>query len=39
METKTLTAAEVKLSDDFMPINGTDYLELYVSNARQAAHY
>ncbi|MGH1362902.1 MAG: 4-hydroxyphenylpyruvate dioxygenase [Calditrichia bacterium] len=24
---------------DFMPINGTDYIELYVSNARQAAHY
>ncbi len=24
---------------DFMPINGTDYLELYVSNAKQAAHY
>ena len=22
-----------------MPINGTDYLELYVSNAKQAAHY
>jgi len=24
---------------DFMPINGTDYLELYVSNANQAAYY
>lgn len=24
---------------DFMPINGTDYLELYVSNSKQAAHY
>lgn len=24
---------------DFLPINGTDYIELYVSNARQAAHY
>lgn len=24
---------------DFMPINGTDYIELYVSNAWQAAHY
>ena len=22
-----------------MPINGTDYIELYVSNAKQAAHY
>ncbi|MEM8484821.1 MAG: 4-hydroxyphenylpyruvate dioxygenase [Bacteroidota bacterium] len=26
-------------AQDFMPINGTDYLELYVSNALQAAHY
>ena len=24
---------------DFMPILGTDYLELYVGNCRQAAHY
>ncbi len=24
---------------DFMPINGTDYVELYVGNSRQAAHY
>jgi 4-hydroxyphenylpyruvate dioxygenase len=26
-------------AQDFMPINGTDYLELYVSNAKQAAHF
>ncbi|MCI5080142.1 MAG: 4-hydroxyphenylpyruvate dioxygenase [Saprospiraceae bacterium] len=24
---------------DFMPIKGTDYVEIYVSNAKQAAHY
>ncbi len=24
---------------DFMPIKGTDYIELYVSNAKQAAHF
>lgn len=24
---------------DFMPISGTDYIELYVSNAKQAAHF
>ncbi len=24
---------------DIMPIKGTDYIELYVSNAKQAAHY
>ena len=26
-------------STDIMPINGTDYIELYVSNAKQAAYY
>jgi len=38
METTTLP----KLHDnakDFMPINGTDYLELYVGNSKQAAHF
>lgn len=24
---------------DFLPLNGTDYIELYVGNARQSAHY
>jgi len=24
---------------DFMPINGTDYVEMYVSNSKQAAHF
>ncbi len=24
---------------DFLPINGTDYIELYVGNCKQAAHY
>src|SRR5947208_1522975 len=24
---------------DFLPLNGIDYLEYYVGNARQAAHY
>ena len=26
-------------SQDFLPLNGTDYLEFYVGNARQAAYY
>ncbi len=26
-------------TQDFMPINGTDYLELYVSNSKQAAYF
>lgn len=40
MDTTTLSLP--KLFDkaaDFMPINGTDYIELYVSNAKQAAHF
>ena len=24
---------------DFLPLNGTDYVEFYTGNARQAAHY
>ncbi|MBX2844416.1 MAG: 4-hydroxyphenylpyruvate dioxygenase [Flammeovirgaceae bacterium] len=26
-------------AEDFLPINGTDYIEFYVGNATQAAHY
>ncbi|HVO98587.1 MAG TPA: 4-hydroxyphenylpyruvate dioxygenase [Bryobacteraceae bacterium] len=26
-------------SKDFLPLNGTDFVEFYVGNARQAAHY
>ena len=37
MQTDIVTQAEAVT--DFMPINGTDYLELYVSNAKQAAHF
>lgn len=36
------TSAIPKIHDeaaDFMPIKGTDYIELYVSNAKQAAHF
>lgn len=38
----TATTEIPKLYDkaaDFMPIKGTDYIEMYVSNAKQAAHY
>ena len=27
------------ITPDFLPINGTDFVEFYVGNARQAAHY
>src|SRR5215203_6832735 len=26
-------------STDFLPLQGTDYVEFYVGNAKQAAHY
>ncbi|MGZ3918707.1 MAG: 4-hydroxyphenylpyruvate dioxygenase [Bacteroidia bacterium] len=48
MQTKNLTQVKnydysgEKIFDkaqDFLPINGTDYVELYVGNAKQAAHY
>jgi 4-hydroxyphenylpyruvate dioxygenase len=32
LKTETKTA-------DFLPLNGTDYIELYVGNAKQAAHF
>src|ERR1043166_2034995 len=28
-----------KTAADFLPLNGTDHVEFYVGNARQAAHY
>jgi len=33
------TAATKAEHIDFLPINGTDYVEFYVGNARQSAHY
>ncbi|MCG9879011.1 MAG: VOC family protein, partial [Bacteroidia bacterium] len=27
------------MNNDFLPLNGTDYIELYVGNAKQAAHF
>ena len=48
METKDLTKVDnfnygiEKIFDeaqDFLPILGTDYVELYVGNAKQSAHY
>jgi 4-hydroxyphenylpyruvate dioxygenase len=36
--TTTLTTSN-QLSPDFLPLEGTDYVELFVGNAKQAAHY
>lgn len=38
MSTQTF-AEKISKAQDFLPINGTDYIELYVGNAKQAAHY
>ena len=35
----TLTAPEVGIEQDAFPINGTDYVEFYVGNAKQASHF
>lgn len=38
MSTKTF-AEKIAEAQDFLPINGTDYIEFYVGNAKQSAHY
>ena len=39
MHTSTLETPSINQSVDFMPLLGTDYVELYVGNAKQSAHY
>ncbi|HMT35821.1 MAG TPA: 4-hydroxyphenylpyruvate dioxygenase [Chitinophagaceae bacterium] len=39
MNTSTLETPSINQSVDFMPLLGTDYVELYVGNAKQSAHY
>lgn len=39
MNTSTLETPSINKSVDFMPLLGTDYVELYVGNAKQSAHY
>lgn len=36
---KTQTLEKQSSAIDFLPLKGTDYIELYVGNAKQAAHY
>ena len=38
MSTQTF-AEKISKAQDFLPINGTDYIELYVGNAKQAATF
>jgi 4-hydroxyphenylpyruvate dioxygenase len=39
METLTIEQQPQILNNDFLPLNGTDYVEFYVGNAKQAAHF
>ena len=40
MITETIsTKQDITASEDFLPLNGTDYVEFYVGNAKQAAHF
>src|SRR6478736_4809167 len=35
----TTASQKMTLAKDFLPINGTDHIEFYVGNAKQAAHF
>src|SRR5689334_11407827 len=40
MNTPTATKEkDLNIQEDFLPLEGTDYVEFYVGNAKQAAHY
>lgn len=39
MQNSTAATINVPASTDFLPLQGTDYVEFYVGNAKQAAHY
>ena len=39
METMTMPQQATANTVDFLPLGGTDYVEFYVGNAKQAAHF
>jgi 4-hydroxyphenylpyruvate dioxygenase len=39
MRSPVAAAQQKNTSPDFLPLEGTDYIEFYVGNAKQAAHY
>lgn len=40
MSVTTIAPENIKqTTTDFLPLQGTDYVELYVGNAKQAAHF
>lgn len=36
---ETLTSQKMNTTTDFLPLQGTDFVEFYVGNAKQAAHF
>jgi 4-hydroxyphenylpyruvate dioxygenase len=39
MNTTTISDNDTAIQTDFLPLQGTDYVEFYVGNAKQAAHF
>ncbi|OQY96985.1 MAG: 4-hydroxyphenylpyruvate dioxygenase [Sphingobacteriales bacterium UTBCD1] len=39
MKTETITGTKETAQKDFLPLQGTDYVEFYTGNAKQAAHF
>ena len=39
MNTTTIPNKDAAIQTDFLPLQGTDYVEFYVGNAKQAAHF
>jgi 4-hydroxyphenylpyruvate dioxygenase len=39
MQTTTIPSTTNNSTTDFLPLHGTDYVEFYVGNAKQAAHF
>lgn len=39
MDTQSIPSTEPVATEDFLPLQGTDFVELYVGNAKQAAHF
>src|SRR5882672_8328776 len=39
MSATTIIKTNKQTETDFLPLEGTDYVEFYVGNAKQAAHY
>jgi len=39
MDTTTKPSKTISKTKDFLPLEGTDYVEFYVGNAKQAAHF